>query len=484
MIRGLRAVGRKKCLICLKHASALVPLSTEVDIDGIAMNCETMYGKFIGIQYDIATLSKKRLLNLCLTCLMQLNSSYLFQRQAIESVESIFASFFKSQEQSAIVADALTIQYLISPDEQSICHSETGNYLEEESRFEMTNRDPNSTLVYPPDKEVQLPDEVETDTEKTEEFTADEELVSIDPDSTEDNAQNIEQMVPKVTQPSYDKCVHLKSDLQLFRKHVQQTHCLKKDDDFFHCTVCSGHFKPMRSCIRHARTHQGTKRYACQFCHKSFYYSHHLQAHERIHTPDKPFVCSQCAKEFVSKGRLSAHEETHSKRGFECKECRGKFKTRQNLYKHYLIKHDRPVAKFPPRKCEHCDKLMLSQSAVTYHKLHSCVMNRQYRPQTVQGDSRHLKIPTNRKYVCVVCRTQFIQKIELDRHKLIHDGILPYRCDVCDRTFRQKGTLTTHMRTHTDEKPYECTQCTIRFRSAASRRSHFLRHHLNIDKDR
>uniref|UniRef100_A0A182VYF6 C2H2-type domain-containing protein n=1 Tax=Anopheles minimus TaxID=112268 RepID=A0A182VYF6_9DIPT len=472
----LSATGPKKCIICLQHASTMVPLSTEVDIDGVAMNCGTMYGRFTGIQYEIARLAKERLLHLCLACLTQLSTCYLFQRKAIESADSIFASAIKIQEHP--IVEKLTVEYLDVANEELKDH--TSNYVEEDDVIEDTNLDHNS--AYASDEEVPSSDEIK-DLKEANVCTGDEELLSFEPDTPEDNVQpHNEQTVPETSKPSCNECTRLAGNVTFFRKHFVKSHCLKTAGDRYQCTVCLGNFKFLRSFIRHTRTHQGSKRYACQFCPKSFHYSHHLQAHERMHTKEKPYACSKCSKAFVSRERLGAHEETHgTEHRFECELCSARFKTRQNLNKHNLTQHDRPVAKFRSFKCDQCGKVMLSQSAVTYHKQHPCVTHRQ-----VNSEQRTTKIvqhinPTNRKYHCDVCGTQFNQTIELKRHKLIHEGTRPFKCEVCNCTFRQKGTLTTHMRTHTDEKPYECYHCPARFRSAGSRRSHYMRQHANDD---
>uniref|UniRef100_A0A182K7J7 Uncharacterized protein n=1 Tax=Anopheles christyi TaxID=43041 RepID=A0A182K7J7_9DIPT len=81
----------KKCIICLQCATSMVPLDTTVDIDGVPTSCEIMYSKFTGLQYDPTTLTDEHLsLKLCLACLTQLNSCYLFQRQAIDNFYECF----------------------------------------------------------------------------------------------------------------------------------------------------------------------------------------------------------------------------------------------------------------------------------------------------------------------------------------------------------------------------------------------------------
>uniref|UniRef100_A0A182M7I6 C2H2-type domain-containing protein n=1 Tax=Anopheles culicifacies TaxID=139723 RepID=A0A182M7I6_9DIPT len=447
----------------------MVPLSTEVDVDGVAMNCGTMYGKFIGIQYDIATPAKERLLKLCLACLTQLNNCYLFQRQAIESAESIFATIRQSHEQ--LTVEYLTVQYLSSTKEQTKDH--TVNCTEEEDVVESTNLDHSSVCAS--DDEVPSCGELTSPQGDAEDFTGDEELLSIEPATPENSEQrHINPTEPEASKSSCDECTRLVGNTVPFRNHFVQKHCLKTAGKLYQCNVCLGNFKSLRSCIRHTRIHQGSKRYACQFCPKSFHYSHHLQKHERVHSREKPYVCDKCPKAFASKERLSEHEKTHrTELRFDCELCSARFKTRSNLNKHSLTKHDRPVAKFQPFKCDRCDKVMLSQSAATYHRQHPCVTHRKADP-TANKVAR-----MSRRYHCELCDAQFSQKIELMRHTLIHEGIRPHRCEVCNRTFRQQGTLTTHMRTHTDEKPYKCGHCEALFRSAAARRSHCMRQHAN-----
>ncbi|XP_050079272.1 zinc finger protein 180-like [Anopheles maculipalpis] len=479
MCTVLSEAGSKKCIICLQYAPTLVPLNTEVDVDGVTMNCETMYAKFTGIQHETETLAKERLLNLCLACLTQLNSCYLFQKQAIESAERIFATITKLELQLTVDKDNLSCSYLNSPTQQTDKQTENSIYVDEENVTEEIDLDHNDAS--PVDQFVQEPAQDVLEPE-LEEQVAEESTDSIEPDTPLQEAeQHNEQTVPEESKSSCSECTHLKSNAICFRKHFMRAHChVQAGDKRYRCTICFGQFQSMRSFIRHTRTHQGTRKYACQFCPKSFHYAHHLQAHERIHTKEKPFVCEKCNKAFISKVRLSTHEDTHrAERAFECEVCRARLKTRQNLYKHSLIKHDRPVAKFQSFKCEQCDKVLRSQSAVTYHKQHPCgsTVRNQQEQLTVEQKVLHRDGNHPRKYACGVCGLLFNQKIELNRHTLIHEGSLPYLCDVCDRPFRQKGTLTTHMRTHTDEKPYECTQCTARFRSAASRRSHIMRQH-------
>uniref|UniRef100_A0A182NMX5 C2H2-type domain-containing protein n=1 Tax=Anopheles dirus TaxID=7168 RepID=A0A182NMX5_9DIPT len=497
-----------KCVICLEHASTMVPFDTEIDVDGLLISCEAMYDSITGIMCKITKVNPEAFtLKLCLACLTKLNDCFLFQNLAVQSAETIF----RFSSASKVLTETDT-------QERSVVRTEICTNLE----VDILNKEVQDTVPSPVHSERSvLRTEICTNLEvhilnkDVVQDTAPSPIHSEPPNSlydTKDESLNIEPVelsnLPIDPEPACEDCVLLRANTTSFSKHFVRMHCRTKSNNCFQCTVCQRHFKSMRSFVRHVCTHLERKQFICQFCPKSFHYLHHLQIHERTHTHEMPYQCTECPKAFAAKDRLVGHERTHRQHaGVVCDLCQKCFRTSKSLLKHKLIKHDQAVARFVPCECSQCGKVLQSQSAVTYHLQHACTVSgwkMQPKEQTITCDRCKEKFRTEQllqvhlesqhgqralqhylessnleslkyKYQCDVCGMKFKQNIVLVRHKQRHDGIRPYQCELCDRSFTQKGTLKTHMRRHTDEKPYECGRCGICFRSAASRRSHYLR---------
>ncbi|XP_041784538.1 zinc finger protein 782-like [Anopheles merus] len=465
-----------RCIICLQCATTMVPLDTKVDIAGVPISCETMYCNFTGLQYDPTTLTEEHLaLKLCLACLSQLNSCYLFQKQAIDN---FYECFVRSYEKLTI--EVQTSSYAVN--EQSNKLAEICPDFEDEdvvpSGDEKEEYNDNATANH----SSPSPTKLEADMEKVEE----EHFEPIAEQKHAPEESQREQTVPvterQQQQPSTSckECASLTEQPISFRKHFVRAHCTVRAHGQHQCTLCGRCFQTRGSFHRHIRVHTGTKQYACQYCAKSFHYLHHLQVHERTHTNERPFACGQCVKTFTTNDRLQVHVRTHQLAlSYECEHCRKRFKTRPYLHRHKQIKHDRPAEAFRPCRCEQCGLPFASQSGFSYHmqSTHPTCLKQGAAVAASQAcDGRAGLHGEPSPHQCDVCGAQFKQKITLTRHRLRHDGIRPFRCDICGSAFTQKGTLKTHMRTHTDERPFECAACGERFRSAAARRTHQLRH--------
>ncbi|CCF57291.1 hypothetical protein KAFR_0C02980 [Kazachstania africana CBS 2517] len=56
----------------------------------------------------------------------------------------------------------------------------------------------------------------------------------------------------------------------------------------------------------------GTKKFACQYCHRRFRRQEHMKRHIRsLHIAEKPYSCQICSKAFSRNDNLKQHRKTH-----------------------------------------------------------------------------------------------------------------------------------------------------------------------------
>ncbi|CAH1776967.1 unnamed protein product [Owenia fusiformis] len=82
----------------------------------------------------------------------------------------------------------------------------------------------------------------------------------------------------------------------------------------FFCNVCQKSFTNRKSIVNHTRLHTGENLHSCTFCGKQFTRNSQLVRHQRIHTGDKPFQCFICLKSFGDPSCHTRHmKRTHLK---------------------------------------------------------------------------------------------------------------------------------------------------------------------------
>ncbi|KAL6948598.1 hypothetical protein ACO0QE_001070 [Hanseniaspora vineae] len=85
------------------------------------------------------------------------------------------------------------------------------------------------------------------------------------------------------------------------------------------CQYCHKQFTQSTHLEVHVRSHIGLKPYECSYCGKTFTQGGNLRTHIRLHTGEQPFQCNVCGKKFSRKGNLQAHSLTHENfRPFQC----------------------------------------------------------------------------------------------------------------------------------------------------------------------
>nr|CAB3267909.1 ZF(C2H2)-33 zinc finger protein [Phallusia mammillata] len=97
------------------------------------------------------------------------------------------------------------------------------------------------------------------------------------------------------------------------------------------CKFCGKAFINIYRLQRHMLTHnEGSRKFACDVCTKSFKYKHHLKEHKRIHSGEKPYECPNpnCNKRFSHSGSYSSH--------ISSKKCIGNSKPGQLTQQKYI----------------------------------------------------------------------------------------------------------------------------------------------------
>ena len=141
-------------------------------------------------------------------------------------------------------------------------------------------------------------------------------------------------------------------------------------------------------------SHSEEKSSVYKVCDNELFTSGKLEKHQSIHAGGKPFVCSLSDKSFQSPRRLKVHQRSHTgeKNPYVCFSCNISFTQSTSLHKHKQSKkHSERKSNF----CIHCDDAP---------------------PQL----------------------------INLQEHKMIHNGDKPFYCSQCNTNFSNKYYLHRH----------------------------------------
>lgn len=91
---------------------------------------------------------------------------------------------------------------------------------------------------------------------------------------------------------------------------------------------------------------------------------------------------------------------------------------------------------------------------------------------------KHLKIHSDKSFVCPICGKSFVHKHYLQTHMVVHGKSQYFQCPLCQKRFTQKGNLNQHMKFHTSKKSFVCEICGKDFYQQEHLKAH-LRLHNN-----
>uniref|UniRef100_A0A1B0DQA8 C2H2-type domain-containing protein n=2 Tax=Phlebotomus papatasi TaxID=29031 RepID=A0A1B0DQA8_PHLPP len=122
------------------------------------------------------------------------------------------------------------------------------------------------------------------------------------------------------------------------------------------CTICNENFKNLDNLREHVKIHNCSSNFECGLCGKHFKRKSNMQQHiikthrgvskklkHKYYVPDESYrySCPHCYKGFNAKSNYLNHLTVHSnERPFGCDFCEAKFKTKQHMNRHKIMKHD------------------------------------------------------------------------------------------------------------------------------------------------
>ena len=249
------------------------------------------------------------------------------------------------------------------------------------------------------------------------------------------------------------------------------------------CPTCGKRFTTQSNRLAHEKmVHRNMRHNLCTVCGIGFYSSATLKKHMNKHTGARPYKCTICGKGFTQPGNTKRHMESHSLvSSYECPICKRVFKEKGNMKRHVETHSDKK-----PYVCTICSKAFRLSSNRQRHvqMVHSkernffCnICNKSF--SCAESVKMHMKIHTDeRNFLCPTCGKRFIARGSLRRHLSVHENEdeKKFQCGFCEKLFKTARTLTCHMTIHTDNFIHFCHICNKGFAKSSILRNHVQTH--------
>nr|XP_020511113.1 zinc finger protein ZFAT isoform X1 [Labrus bergylta] len=219
------------------------------------------------------------------------------------------------------------------------------------------------------------------------------------------------------------------------------------------------------------------KIYSCEFCNKIFKFRHTLISHLRTHTQEKPFQCPHCDYASAIKGNLNVHLRKHTGEKFSCPHCPFTCLSQGHLKVHVERVHLKVKQHCSFCQSKYSDVKNLLKHMEERHNLKDPAVQKSY--QTFRLKTR--QVLRQLLYYCPTCNRRFKNKLEQERHLLVHGPLRPFACLLCDHAATKMSALAAHVRKHLFL--YVCCVCDRTFVSSLTLKSHLAETHPELDQE-
>lgn len=278
---------------------------------------------------------------------------------------------------------------------------------------------------------------------------------NVESDNIDDNT------ISKVFTLDCKECSILFDNFDSFSSHHKKVHISK---GVLEC--CTQIFQTKITALKHANSHVHPEKIDCTVCKKSFKDKQILSNHMLTHLPDsrKPYECQICSERFAKAHMLKKHMLKHpDEQEYKCDECNKIVKSKSALSSHKKVVHERAYEQM----CHICARIFSTRSSLEYH----------YK-------SFHQVYRTDETVECQVCGSILKDKYIHKRHMLRHmESRTP--CDICGKDYPNSNALKMHKkRSHFDGRIHMCSVCGKGFKKELVLKEHMATHTGEVFKNK
>uniref|UniRef100_A0A182J037 C2H2-type domain-containing protein n=1 Tax=Anopheles atroparvus TaxID=41427 RepID=A0A182J037_ANOAO len=225
---------------------------------------------------------------------------------------------------------------------------------------------------------------------------------------------------------------------------------------------------------------EGTGKFKCSYCPKTFTRPIRRREHENVHTGKKPYVCTICLRGFSASSGLVAHKQLHhGVRNHACPDCGKTFHRRRNMRLHHRLVHlgEKPYVcpicqrPYTDNTCfkRHIERHSQSDTVAPERKVASAsaapkpskgkVQNldppvrppKPTKPPKSPKGARRTRNTLPKRYPCELCGQMFARRRNVEYHvTYTHTGIKPHECEFCGKKYSDITSFKRHIRVHTE----------------------------------